>query len=121
MSTYRAADLASAAGIGTRTKWFILREPDGYAYEDQGRFNNVTAALCRADITPDLDARVHTVAYALRKSVLTSRMNPVSALRIQTYTPYQICKLVAQIANDCPETTTGGICDDWLAQHHEEL
>ena len=29
--------------------------------------------------------------------------------------------LVAQVACECPETTTGGICDGWLPGHIERL
>jgi hypothetical protein len=48
-------------------------------------------------------------------------MNAESENRIAMYTPYQMCALVARIARECPETTTGGICDTWLIANHAGL
>jgi hypothetical protein len=115
-----AAQVARSAGIGPRTSRFVLRDGDGIAY-DGSRAELVLAALSRGDKTPDLPAEVHTVAYAVRKSLVTVRMRPGPALRLQGMSPYRICALVAQVARECPETTTGGICDGWLPGHIERL
>ena len=111
--------VARSAGIGPRTKQFALRDGDGVPY-DGGRAELVLAALSRSDKT-DLPAEVHTVAYAVRKSLITARMRPGPAVRLQGMSPYRICALVARVARECPETTTGGICDGWLPGHIERL
>lgn len=116
----KPADIARAAGIAPRTKRYVLRDEYGYAY-DGGRYEHVLCALMRSDKTDGLSFKVRTVAMALHKSISSARMNPVSSLRIQAYTPYQLCALVARIANDCPETTIGGICDRWIAANHKDL
>lgn len=115
-----ARQIAKAAHIGTRTRTFKLTDEYGFAYDGR-RYQLVLSALSRSDKTPDLDARIHTVAYALLKSMGSGRMAPVSMSRLADYTPYQLCRLVARIASECPETTIGGICDGWLADHHAEL
>jgi hypothetical protein len=119
MTQVTAAQVARSAGIGPGTKRFVLRDADGVPY-DGGRAEMVLAALSRSDKT-DLPAEVHTVAYAVRKSLVTARMRPGPALRLQGMSPYRICGLVAQVARECPETTTGGICDGWLPGHIERL
>lgn len=118
--TTTAKQIATAAGIGSRTKNFKLTDEYGIAYDGR-RYELVLSALSRSDKTPNLDARIHTVAYALLKSMKSGRMNPTSMFRLAAYTPYQLCALVARIANECPETTIGGICDEWLFHHHAEL
>jgi len=118
--TVTARQIAKAARIGSRTKTFKLTDEYGFAFEGR-RYEHVLAALSRSDKTPDLDARIHIVAYALLKSMKSGRMNAVSMMRLAAYTPYQLCALVARIANECPETTIGGICDEWLFAHHAEL
>lgn len=116
----KAADVARAAGIAPRTKRYVLRDEYGFAY-DGGRYEHVLSALMRSDKTDGLSFKVRTVAMALHKSISSARMNPTSSLRIQAYTPYQLCALVARIANECPETTIGGICDGWIAANHNSL
>jgi hypothetical protein len=107
-----AAEVARSVGIGPRSKRFVLRDQDGVAY-DGGRSELVLAALSRSDKS-ELPAEVHTVAYAVRKSLVTARMQAMFAMRLRSMSPYQVCGLVAAVARECPETTTGGICDGWL-------
>ena len=114
------AQVARSVGIGPRSKRFALRDQDGIAY-DGSRTELVLAALSRSDKSPGLPAEVHTVAYAVRKSLVTARMRPGPALRLRAMSPYRICALVASVARECPETTTGGICDGWLPAHIERL
>ena len=114
-----AAQVARSIQVGPRTRRFVLRDEDGLAY-DGGRTELVLAALSRFDRS-DLPAGVHTVAYAIRKSLTTARMRPGPALRLQLMSPWRVCALVATVARECPETTTGGICDDWLPGHIERL
>lgn len=114
------ATIAKAAGISPRTKRFVLRDEYGTPYAG-ARHDLVLAALSRSDITPDLPSRIHTVAYALRKCMVSGRMNAVSEMRIAAYSAYQLCALVARIANECDEETIGGICDTWLVRHHAGL
>jgi hypothetical protein len=115
-----AAQIAKAAGIAPATKRFTLRDEFGLAYEGR-QYTHVLGALSRSDRTPELSARVHTVAYALLKCMTSARMNAVSVNRLAVYTPYRLCALVARIAAECPETTIGGICDTWLLRNHESL
>ena len=114
------AQVARSVGIGPRSKRFVLRDQDGTAY-DGSRTELVLAALSRSDKSPDLPAEVHTVAYAVRKSLVTARMRATFALRLREMSPYRICGLVARVACECPETTTGGICDEWLPGNIERL
>ena len=117
-----AATIAQAAGIAPRTKKVEIRDEYGFVVsDDMWRYQVVLAKVGRSDLTPDLDTRIRTVAWALSKCMDTGRMNPVSKLRIAAYTPYQLCKLVARIADECPETTIGGICDIWLIRNHATL
>lgn len=120
--TVTAKTIAAAAKIGTRTKKVQIRDEDGFVISgDARRYDTTLAIIARADLTPDLDSRTHTVAYALRKCMVSGRMSAVSENRIATYSPYQICKLVARIVSECPETTVGGICDGWLLANHNSL
>lgn len=114
------ATLARAISVTPSTKRFELRDADGIRY-DGGRADLVLAALSRSDKTPELPAHAHTVAYAIRKSLVTARMNAVAAGRLTAMTPYAVCKLVATVIRECPETTTGGICDGWLPAHINRL
>jgi len=41
-------------------------------------------------------------------------MNATAAMTLRFMSPYRVCALVATVARECPETTTGGICDGWL-------
>lgn len=109
-------EIAAAAGIWPRTRRFVLRDSDGIAYEG-GRAELVLAALSRCDVTPGLPSEAHTVAYAVRKSLVTGRMNSAAACTLMAMSPYRVCALVAAVIRDCPETTTGGICDGWLPAH----
>jgi hypothetical protein len=122
MNTYTASALAKAAGISPRTKRVVIRDEFGFIISaDSRRYATVLAILSRSDLTPGLDARIHTVAYAVRKCMTSGRMPADSENRIADYTPYQLCKLVARVAMECPETTIGGICDTWLMAHHRGL
>lgn len=115
-----ARQIAQAAGIAPATKRYVLRDECGLPYEGR-QYTHVLGALSRSDRTPDLSARIHTVAYALFKCMTSARMDAVSVNRIATYSPYRLCALVARVALECPETTIGGICDGWLIRHHTEL
>lgn len=125
MTTTRT--LAAAIHVGPRTREFDIRDEYGFVVRDAGlRNERVLAALGRADLNgmPDGEAksRCLTVAYALRKCIVTGRLNPAAALRITVdYTPYQVCALVARICRECPETTIGDICDTWLIRNHATL
>lgn len=120
--TSTAKAIATAAKIGTRTKRVEIRDEYGFVISGEARrYDAVLALIARSDLTPDLDSRTHTVAYALRKCMVSGRMNAVSENRIAQYSPYQLCKVVARIVNECPETTVGGICDGWLLANHAGL
>lgn len=112
--------IAQAIKVAPRTKRFELRDEEGIRY-DGGRTDLVLAALSRSDKTPDLPAQAHTVAYAIRKSLVTARMNPVAACELTAMSPYQVCALVAAVIRECPETTPGGICDGWLPANIQRL
>lgn len=116
------AQIAKAAKIAPRTKRVEIRDEYGFVVSNgDRRYATVLAILARTDLTPELDQRTHTVAYALRKCMVSARMPAESENRIAAYSPYQLCALVARIANECPETTIGGICDTWLLANHKEL
>ena len=119
MTEITAAQVARSVGVGPRSKRFVLTDGDGMAY-DGSRTELVLAALSRSDKS-ELPAEVHTVAYAVRKSLVTARMRAEFALRLRGMSPYRVCALVARVACECPETTTGGICDEWLPRHIERL
>lgn len=92
-----AKDIAAAAGISPRTKNFVLRDEYGFPY-DGGRADHVLTALQRTDLV-QLDRRTFTVACALRKCYATGRMNVELARRVREQkTPYQLCAMVAKIA-----------------------
>ncbi len=117
-----ATKIAKAAKIYPNTRKVVIRDRLGDVVSGQGpRYADVLALISRNDLTPGLDSRTYTVAYALRKCMISGRMNPLSELRIAEYTPYEICKLVARISRECPETTIGAICDDWLPANHRSL
>lgn len=120
--TDSATKIAAAAKIHPGTKKVVIRDRFGDVVSGQGpRYADVLALISRNDLTAGLDSRTYTVAYALRKCMISGRMEAVSELRIAQYTPHQICKLVARISRECPETTLGGICDDWIPQNHRSL
>ena len=120
MTVITAAEVARSVGVGPRSRRFVLRDAEGVAY-DGGRSELVLAALSRSDKSPDLPCEVRVVAYAVRKSLVTARMRAEYAMRVRLMSPYQVCALVAAVARECPETTTGGICDEWLPRHVERL
>jgi hypothetical protein len=119
MTQISSAQVARSVGIGPRTKRFVLTDRDGIPY-DGSRTELILAALSRPDKS-DLPVEIHTVAYAVRKSLVTARMRATYAMRLRFMSPYQVCALVATVARECPETTTGGICDEWLPQHIDRL
>lgn len=117
-----ATKIATAAKIYPSTKKVVIRDRTGDVISGQGpRYADVLTLISRNDLTVGLDSRTYTVAYALRKCMISGRMEAVSELRIARYTPHEICKLVARISRECPETTIGGICDDWLPRNHRTL
>lgn len=115
-----ARALARSLRIGPNSKRYVLRDNNGLSYDGR-QYEHVLAALGRSDITPDLSTRVHTVAYAIYKSATTGRMPVALATRLAERSPYEICRLVARIANECPEHTIGGICDTWIPANHVSL
>jgi hypothetical protein len=91
------SEIAKAAGITPRTKRFVLHDEYGFAYPGT-RTDHVLAALQRTDLV-QLDRRTFTVACALRKCYVTGRMNVELARRVREQkTPYQLCAMVAKIA-----------------------
>lgn len=114
-----AKAIAAAAGIGPRTKRFVLRDADGLAY-DGDRTEHVLAALCRSDRT-ELPTVVHYTAYAIYKCLVTARMNPALVSKVRAYSPYQICKLVAHVAGVAGELSVGELADTWINAHAGEL
>jgi hypothetical protein len=117
--TRTTRQIAQAIKVTPATRKFELRDEDGLCY-DGFRTELVLAALSRSDKS-DLPGEIHTIAYAIRKSLVTARMDPVAASRIRALTPYQVCGIVAKVAAECDETTVGGICDGWLPKHQHEL
>ena len=113
-------EIARTIKIAPRTKRFVLRDEYGCRYEGR-QAEHVLAALSRSDKTPGLSAELHTVAHALFKSMTTGRMNASVAMTICDLSPYRVCGIVAKVAAECDETTTGGICDTWLPKHQHEL
>ena len=118
----KTTDVARAAGIAPRTKRFVLRDEYGFAYEGF-RCEHVLAALQRSDKTPGLEHRARIVAMGLYKSFTTGRMNIHLARRVrEQYSPYQLCALVAKIANAYTgEPTIGDLADFWINEHADEL
>jgi hypothetical protein len=111
--------IAQAIKVTPATRKFELRDSDGLRY-DGNRAELVLAALSRSDKS-DLPSEIHTIAYAIRKSLVTARMNPVAASQVRMLTPYQVCGIVAKAAAECDETTVGGICDGWLPANIQRL
>lgn len=122
--TMTAREIAKAINVGTRTRKFEMRDLEGFWVSGQfstPRYARVLNSLMRSDCS-DVTSRIRTVAMALYKSISTGRMNAVCSNLIQErYTPYQLCALVARIANECDETTIGGICDTWLGANIARL
>lgn len=118
----KTADIAKAAGIAPRTKRYVLRDEYGWAY-DGFRCEHVLAALQRSDKTPELESRARVVAMGLYKSFTTGRMDIHLARRVrEQYTPYQICALVAKVANSYDGfPTIGDLADSWINSHADEL
>jgi hypothetical protein len=114
--------IAAAAGIAPRTRKFALTDEFGSRF-DGGRTSHVLAALARSDKTPELDQRTRIVAMAVQKSLSTGRMTPALAVRmIADYTPYQVCGVVAKIAEKFEgDPTIGELADFWINAHAEEL
>jgi hypothetical protein len=115
-----AKQIAKAAGIAPATRHFVLRDELGLAY-DGSRTAHVLAALARIDKTPGLPAGVRTAAYATWKCLITARMNPTLSLRVQAYSPYRVCALVAQIHTANPDAQIGELADFWINEHAKEL
>lgn len=118
--TATASQIAKSIKVAPRTKRFILRDEIGCRYDGR-QAHLVLAALSRSDRSEGLTPELRTVAHALWKSMTTARMDATVANRICEMTPYQVCGIVAKVAAECPETTTGGICDMWLPKHQSEL
>lgn len=114
-----AKELAQSIGVWPATRHYNFED---YPERDAPMYDHVLLALSRPDFTPGVNGRTMLVAYALHKSLSTGRMPTASRVRIAGYRrPYQLCQLVARISRDCPETTIGGICDRWIAEHHRDL
>ena len=119
------AQIAKAAGIAPRTKRFVLRDEYGIAY-DGSRTEHVLSAVARHDLTPNLDQATHIAARAAVKAITTGRMNPTLANRMQQFTPYQVCKVVAYIvgtygAQKLITDSVGPVADYWLNEHSDEI
>lgn len=122
MTKTSAKEIATSAKIGPRTKKVEIRDEYGFVISSGARgYDTTLAIIARSDLTPELSSRIHTVAYALRKCMTSARMPAESENRIATYSPYQICALVARISDECTEETIGGICDEWLLKNHMSL
>lgn len=111
-------EIAQAASIGPRTKHFRLTDEYGLAY-DGGRTYHVLAALGRSDKTPALDQRTRIVAAGMFKCFTTGRMNVHLARYLrEDLTPYQLCGIVAKIANSYQGwPSIGDLADTWINQH----
>ncbi|GIH95309.1 hypothetical protein ACFFMN_23395 [Planobispora siamensis] len=123
--TMTAREIATAIGVGTRTRDYVMRDREGYTIlgqYDTPRYARVLHSLGRSDCS-DVTFRIRIVAIALHKSISTGRMHAVSSTRIQAYTPYQLCKIVARIASEYPHdlVTIGDVCDGWLKENHARL
>lgn len=123
--TMTAREIAKAIGVGTRTRDYVMKDREGFYVTGQAGtpgYVKVLSSLMRSDVS-DVTFRIRLVAIALHKSISTGRMHPVSSTRIQAYTPYQLCKLVARIASEYPEdlVTIGDVCDGWLKDNHASL
>lgn len=116
----RTKDLMQALGVNNNTQKFILRDEYGIRYVGSPVLLAL-AALSRADRTPTLSANVHRVAYAIHKSMVTGRLDPVTVMRIQLYKISKLCGLVVRVHEECYDKTIGEIADIWLIQHAEEL
>jgi hypothetical protein len=120
-----AAQIAKAAGIAPRTKHFVLRDEYGFAY-DGSRIDHVLDALSRDDLAPGLDQATYIAARALRKCYSTGRMNVLLAASVRQRTPYQLCKMVAHIANgvgadELIRHSIGQVADFWINEHRDEF
>lgn len=119
-------EVAGAAGVGPRSKRVTAGDLEVTAgLNRMPRTAAVLAVLGRTDLNRLLPGprqrRCALVAPALGKALDTGRLDPVAAARIREYTPYQVCRLVARIARESPETTVGGLCDDWICRHRDRL
>ena len=122
MSKVTTRELAEALDIEPQNKRYSFPGHDDHDCTVSAGALLVLAALGRGDITPSLNAHVHMVAYAVRKSIVTGRMDPAVANRVRGMTPYQVCEVVALVAAECGDAATvGGICDMWLPRHQHDL
>lgn len=123
----KTTEIAKVVGITPRTKRFESVDGDGLPvfYPDEAeRWEHVLSAvrLARTE-RQDVSMRVYIIAVALHKSATTGRMNFGLLRRLrEQYTPYQICALIARIANIYQgEPTIGDLADFWLNRHADEL
>lgn len=119
-------EIAAAAAIGPRSTQ--VRVDDLMAMtelRDMPRSEAVLAVLASHTFNRMPDGarknRCGVVARALLKAMSTARLNPVATSRIQGYTPWRVCQLVARISRDCPESQLGMMCDVWICRAHESL
>jgi hypothetical protein len=120
-SMVTAKQVAEAAGIAPATKQFVICDEYGLAH-DGFRCEHVLAAISRSDMTPKLSAEVHRTAYAVLKCFSTARMDVYLARRVrEDYSPYRLCALVAQVANNNPDANVGELADFWINEHAKEL
>jgi hypothetical protein len=119
-------EIAAAAGISPRSRQ--VRVDDTMAMielSDMSRSEAVLAVLASHKFNGipagPRKNRCAVVARALLKAMTTARLNPGATMRINGYTPWQVCSLVERISRDCPETHLGMMCDVWICQNHTSL
>ena len=119
-------EIAGGAGIAPRSKYVKVDDFDAMCeLRDMHRSEAVLAVLASYDFNrmaagPRKD-RCRLVGRALLKAMSTGRLNPTATMRINSYTPWQVCALVQRISRDCPESQLGMMCDVWICQSHESL
>ena len=116
----KATEIAKRLGIGYRTKRsnYVLRDR-GIRCEG-GPVEHVLAGILRLKDKPMV---VHLAAYGLLKAISTGRME-VSAANCfrETYTPYQVCKLVALVAYEIPDNQgVAVVSDEWVHANRERI
>lgn len=119
-------EIAAAAGIGPRSRQVRVDDPMAMTeLRDMPRGKAVLMVLSSHPFNRMPAGyrknRCVVVAGALLKAMSTARLNPSVTMRINGYTPWQVCTLVERISRDCPETQLGMICDVWVCRNHQDL
>lgn len=117
---YYTRDLADAIGVRPETGRYQFPRHISDA-TPTNVWSAVLCALGRCDITPELDARIHTVAYSLHRAMTSGIVSPEAYIRVCGYSPWKVCEMVARVANLCPETTPGAIREVWLPRNGAAL